>query len=312
MKIITEPSIYLVGRQTIDHGALSRFLTDHECESWGTDTEIGAEKLVETAGRLCYMSFSKPRPGGNAAYVGHLLDVGHGSVLEHAVFNLIVSGVSRSFTHELVRHRAGFGFSQLSQRFVDESDVPFVVPPGMAEEVAAARRLIARFSVPLPKARDVLDWANRHFGVEGMHQLTVEEGAGLRWLMAMEECQRAYLYLSDYLSAKHKPAGVIKAETDPEYAEQLGGLIEMNATERRKKAREAARSVLPNAAETKIFVGWPWPCCGCSASRPPTCSATTRSSRSGTGPRSPPPSTRRCDGRRGADRRSIGPPRSPP
>src|ERR1700694_5176206 len=123
MKIITEPSVYLVGRQAVDDGELSRFLADEGVESWQTDSSVGGEKLVETAGRLCYMSFAKPRPGGNKAYLGHILEVGHGSVLEHEVFNLIFTGVSRSFTHELVRHRAGFGYSQLSQRYVDESDV---------------------------------------------------------------------------------------------------------------------------------------------------------------------------------------------
>ena len=45
----------------------------------------------------------------------------------------MITGVSRSLTHELVRHRAGFAYSQRSQRFVDESDSPFVVPPAISE-----------------------------------------------------------------------------------------------------------------------------------------------------------------------------------
>src|SRR5262249_7199514 len=55
----------------------------------------------------------------------------HGSVLEHANYTLLVEGVSRSLTHELVRHRAGFAYSQLSQRYVDESDAAFVIPPAI-------------------------------------------------------------------------------------------------------------------------------------------------------------------------------------
>src|SRR5947209_19727819 len=58
----------------------------------------------------------------------------HGSVLEHAVWNFIVTGVSRSFTHELIRHRAGWGYSQLSQRFVDESTADFVEPDIIASD----------------------------------------------------------------------------------------------------------------------------------------------------------------------------------
>ena len=134
LEIIRHPQVYLVGRQTVDDAALDAFLADHDVSTWTTDTEVAGEKLIEVAGRLCYLSFAKPRPGGNKAYLHHILEVGHGSVLEHAVFNFIFTGVSRSFTHELVRHRAGFGYSQLSQRFVDESTCEFVEPDAIAED----------------------------------------------------------------------------------------------------------------------------------------------------------------------------------
>ena len=192
--VVREPKVYLVGRQSVDAQALDAFLTDHDVSRWETDTEVAGEKLIEVAGRLCYMSFAKPRPGGNKAYVEHILEVGHGSVLEHSVYNLIIVGVSRSFTHELVRHRAGFGFSQLSQRFVDESHCAFVEPEAIADD---------------PE----------------LHAL---------WLETVTTCQSAYKRLADGLAAKF-------AHLD-------------DRTLRRKKAREAARSVLPNATETKIFV----------------------------------------------------------
>jgi thymidylate synthase (FAD) len=194
LHIIHEPTVYLLGRQVVDDEALGAFLADHEVSHWSTDTEVGGEKLIETAGRVCYMSFQKPRPGGNKAYIGHILEVGHGSVLEHAVFNLLFTGVSRSLTHELVRHRAGFGFSQLSQRFVDESECSFVEP----EAIAADPEL---------------------------HRI---------WLESIQASQTAYRELADRLAATYKDIP--------------------DKTLRRKKAREAARSVLPNATETKIFV----------------------------------------------------------
>lgn len=192
--ILRDPKIYLVGRQTVDSAALDEFLSDHEVTRWSTDTEVAGEKLIEVAGRLCYMSFAKPRPGGNKAYLSHILEVGHGSVLEHSVYNLIITGVSRSFTHELVRHRAGFGFSQLSQRFVDESSCEFIEPDAIADD---------------PELHEV-------------------------WLDAIQHCQTAYKTLADGLAVKFAS-------------------IE-DRTLRRKKAREAARSILPNATETKIFV----------------------------------------------------------
>jgi thymidylate synthase (FAD) len=194
IRIVREPRVYLVGRQTVDETELERFLNDHEVSTWVTDTEVGGEKLVETAGRLCYMSFARPRPGGNRAYISHLLEVGHGSVLEHAVYNLILTGVSRAMTHELVRHRAGFGYSQLSQRFVDESEAEFVEPDVIAED---------------PELHAV-------------------------WLEAISACQDAYRRLAEALMERFAQIP--------------------DRTLRRKRAREAARSVLPNATETKIFV----------------------------------------------------------
>src|SRR5438309_1828589 len=136
MRVIREPTVYLVGRQTVDQAEIDRFLADHGV-SWQTDTEVAGEHLMEVAGRVCYMSFAKPRPGGNEAYLKHILEVGHGSVLEHAVWNFLAVGVSRSLTHELIRHRAGFGYSQLSQRYVDESIAEYVVP----DEIAADEEL---------------------------------------------------------------------------------------------------------------------------------------------------------------------------
>lgn len=194
MRIIRQPVVYLVGRQETHAAEIDRFLADHGVEAWSTDTEVAGQKLCEVAGRMCYMSFAKPRPGGNAAYLGHILEVGHGSVLEHAVWNFIITGVSRSFTHELIRHRAGFGYSQLSQRYVDESTADFVEPDCIAED---------------PK----------------LHAI---------WLEAVKKSHEAYCALVEGLLGKF--------ESEPD------------KTLRRKMARQAARSVLPNATETKVFV----------------------------------------------------------
>jgi thymidylate synthase (FAD) len=95
IRVIHEPTVYLVGRQTVSPSELDRFLEEHGV-AWETDTDIAGEHLTEVAGRLCYMSFAKPRPGGNRAYLDHILEVGHGSVLEHAVWNFIFVGVSRA------------------------------------------------------------------------------------------------------------------------------------------------------------------------------------------------------------------------
>ena len=89
------------------------------------------ERLAEFAGRLCYMSQKNPANRSTREYLENIKKQGHGSVLEHANYSLLLEGVSRSLTHELVRHRAGFAYSQLSQRYVDESHAAFVVPPAI-------------------------------------------------------------------------------------------------------------------------------------------------------------------------------------
>jgi thymidylate synthase (FAD) len=193
IRILREPTVYLVGRQAVDPRELDRFLADHGV-SWQTDTEVAAEHLTEVAGRVCYMSFAKPRPGGNKFYLDHILEVGHGSVLEHAVWNFVITGVSRTLTHELVRHRAGWAYSQLSQRYVDESVAEYVEPDCIAEN-------------------------------PDLHQL---------WLEAVAHSHQAYMKLAEGLHSAFRE--------------------EPDKTLRRKLARQAARSILPNATETKIFV----------------------------------------------------------
>lgn len=93
--------------------------------------------LAEFAGRACYQSWSRPNPktATNAGYLEHIIDVGHLSVLEHSSVSFYITGISRSLTHELVRHRH-FSYSQLSQRYVDESEVEFIPPPVIVGDAA--------------------------------------------------------------------------------------------------------------------------------------------------------------------------------
>src|SRR5689334_6753659 len=82
------------------------------------------------------MSQKNPANRATREYLENIKKQGHGSVLEHANYSLLLEGISRSLTHELVRHRAGWAFSQLSQRYVDESEANFVVPPAMIGDAA--------------------------------------------------------------------------------------------------------------------------------------------------------------------------------
>lgn len=92
------------------------------------DAPTDAELLIEFAGRNCYQSWHNPAGRTNAEYIENILKQGHGSVLEHASATFYITGVSRSLTHELIRHRH-LSFSELSQRFVNVEDAEFVKPP---------------------------------------------------------------------------------------------------------------------------------------------------------------------------------------
>jgi thymidylate synthase (FAD) len=121
--IFTEPRLTLLARPSFIE-------PEHLRVNWLGESTDG-EKLAEFAGRLCYMSQKNPASRATRDYLENIKKQGHGSVLEHANYSLLLEGVSRSLTHELVRHRAGFAYSQLSQRYVDESEANFVVPPAI-------------------------------------------------------------------------------------------------------------------------------------------------------------------------------------
>ena len=127
-----EPRISVVARPAFTE-------PDHLRVQWIGDSSDG-ERLAEFAGRLCYMSQRNPANRTTADYLENIKKQAHGSVLEHANYSLLLEGVSRSLTHELVRHRAGFAYSQLSQRYVDESVADFVIPPAIIGDEAVESR----------------------------------------------------------------------------------------------------------------------------------------------------------------------------
>ena len=111
---------------------------------WEIPDVTFAEALAEFAGRLCYESWentenlniSKIRKG-NELYLGNIQKQKHGSVFEHGGLVFIFYNVSRVFTHELVRHRAGSGFSQTSGRYTRLHDIKFWMPDVIYNNPAA-------------------------------------------------------------------------------------------------------------------------------------------------------------------------------
>lgn len=91
-----------------------------------------SEKLIEMVGRTSYLSFNKQKDGSERDFVRMLLKNRHFSVFEHAYATFRISGVSRAFTHQMVRHRL-CSFIQQSQRYVDEKDFRYIEPDSIKE-----------------------------------------------------------------------------------------------------------------------------------------------------------------------------------
>ena len=170
MKIITDPvRVTLIARTRVEWEALSKLLAErgldwrHEPADtparsrWALSSSSFVQGnegglLAEYAGRGCYNSFGGDNGAGmgrgsNPDYLGHIIESGHGSVLEHVTFTFQIHNNSRGLTHELVRHRVGTAFSQASTRFRDESGGSFVVPPlvrGLFKISAGVNRTIIR------------------------------------------------------------------------------------------------------------------------------------------------------------------------
>src|SRR5574341_303930 len=118
--------VYVLSRPQLDWSSIHRFASDHGLQ-FELDSNSDSEMLVEMCGRVCYMSYGKGRKT-NREFCSHIIESGHHSVLEHANWTLLITGISRSCSHELVRHRH-FSFSHLSQRYVAHTQ--FVQPPNL-------------------------------------------------------------------------------------------------------------------------------------------------------------------------------------
>ena len=135
MTTIVEPRVELIAHTTLACDGRSPAIEGH----MSLDPDAGdMQQLVEFAGRACYQSFHKPNPktARNRDYIARTLHgQKHWSIAEHATATFYITGVSRALTHELIRHRH-LSYSQLSQRFVDESDANIVIPPAAAKSDA--------------------------------------------------------------------------------------------------------------------------------------------------------------------------------
>lgn len=135
------PRLWVVSRPSFETASVAAYLASEGLDWRSTPGATAAENLVEVAGRLCYLSFGKRQsPKTNEEYVRNLIAHGHESVLEHASWSFVLTGVSRGFSHQFVRHRVGFAYSQLSQQYHDHSEGVSIMPEALRDIPAAAEK----------------------------------------------------------------------------------------------------------------------------------------------------------------------------
>ena len=118
------------------------------------------EKLIASAAKLCYSPVGVDEIEANLnvdnidSFLNMLIDMGHESPIEHVSFTFAVEGVSRTLTHQLVRHRIA-SFSQQSQRYVKLDQFEYIIPPAI-EENEKAKEIFLKAMEEDQKAYDLI------------------------------------------------------------------------------------------------------------------------------------------------------------
>lgn len=188
----------------------------------GAMRQFDGQAVAEFAGRACYQSFDRPNPktATNKGYLHHIQEQKHDNVLEHASAGFYITGISRTCSHELVRHRH-FTYSQLSQRYVNGKDSLFVVPQAILDEMRAL------VEAEYPDETPVNPFTN-------------------------EEC--TYDDVVDYMGDQW--AKEMRAACIERYDDVVGLLSDEESKLKlsKKQIRQAARSELPGATETRLVM----------------------------------------------------------
>lgn len=225
--IQVEPEVFLVAKPEVDLDELDVYVEsvgrkgwqDHV---WENFSATSGEDLVEAAGRLCYRSWDvglnpnvKQVRTDSKEYFTNILKSGHGSVLEHANYSFIFHNVSRVFTHELVRHRAGAAYSQESMRFVRLTEIPFWFP----DWAKADAELMSRCTDLLLAMEKHQEWMAQHFGLDADGVPFHEKKAKTSFMrrFAPDGVATGILFTANIRALRH----TITMRTDPAAEEEI-------------------------------------------------------------------------------------------
>jgi thymidylate synthase (FAD) len=207
-----------------------------ESETLESRSPAPAEELIEFAGRICYRSQGRG-PKATARFIRRRVEEGHESIIEHGCASFEISGISRSCSHQLVRHRLA-SYSQESQRYVDMSDPEWVIPPDIAADPEAlsiweaslaqtqeayrqlrARGIAkedARFLLPNAAATKLVMTANFR---ELLHLFRIRISPHAQW----EICQLSIRMLKEVYAHAPNVFGTIRGQLMETYPALFGG-----------------------------------------------------------------------------------------
>lgn len=175
---LVEPKVFLIAETKVDRVELKsalRELGGETATNW-FDRVAGVSKsdgelLTEVGGRMCYKSFGvglnpnvKKIREDSQDYISNTLAKGDGSIFEHATVTFLFLNVSRVFTHELVRHRAGIAVSQESLRYVRLGDLGLWIPEDLEDKKIKIMRIVETLENSYKELEKEYNWDAMGFG----------------------------------------------------------------------------------------------------------------------------------------------------
>ena len=140
------------------------------------------EKTIAAAAKLCYSPvgvddiLENLTDEGAEKFLNMLMSYGHMSPIEHVSFTFAVEGVSRSLTHQLVRHRIA-SYSQQSQRYVKLDQFEYIVPPAIENDEVAKKIFIDQMQGAQKAYDEIVERLKDKYISEGIGEKPAEKKA---------------------------------------------------------------------------------------------------------------------------------------
>lgn len=204
---------------------------------------MNPELVIATSGKLCYSPsnigdlMEKQTDESINRFVNMLVSCGHESPLEHVSFTFAIEGVSRSLTHQLVRHRIA-SYSQQSQRYVRENQFEYIIPKDIKKNRLLSEIYIDHMEESQKKydrivGELIFDYI---FNKEYKNYIKVQ----------LKKCNIEYSEFSNFINEN-------TCEVYDDFINKLTSKYKKLYSILEKRAIENARYVFPNATETKII-----------------------------------------------------------